>query len=375
MAFFLKHHFNPDFDYTKLSPKELEDGSVDHYSLDFVQNVTRGQLLAELIPVDDDADLETFDLRFVQDEAEFPAGRGTALKKSDPYKLFAARDGYVLIMDGKITVRSTLNVRSDVNFTTGNISFVGCLNVYGSIRADFEVQALCVDVSGAVGPARVKALEGVTCRGGIKGGGRAFIEAGEDIKTSFCEGALLKAAKNVMVQGSVMHSTIFAGNRLAVGGRLVDSEIYAHEYVYVGERLGGGIDSNLSIVLGYHPMLLYADYELRNHISRLLEEIDVLERALSRGGPDADSVRKDLEIYIQRLDKLRKRHINLWATISMTEKVKDCRVLVPGEVKPGVEISIGDAYLRVDDYYEDVYFYFEDNEVKIGNSVKSIKAK
>jgi uncharacterized protein (DUF342 family) len=44
-----------------------------------------------------------------------------------------------------------------------------------------------------------------------------------------------------------------------------------------------------------------------------------------------------------------------------------CRVIVPGSVKPGVEVSIGPAYLKVNDFLENVRFYYENREVKIAS--------
>lgn len=367
MTYYLKHNFDPDFDHTRLSPKEMEDGSVDHYELSYVQNVRADDVLAEWVDLDE-MDRAEVDSRFIFDEKVLPAGPGTGYRSSEPDKLFAARDGFVFYDQGVISVRTTLNVRHDVDFTTGNIEFVSNLNVFGTVRSGFYIKARNIDIEGVVEGAAVHAREGLVCRSGIKGEGKAFLEANKDIKAGFCENATLKSGGNILVKGSVMHSKVYAGDRLAVGGRLVGCHVYSHRYVYVGEQLGGGMGADLRIILGYKPDLLYIDNQYDASISELWHEIRHLEALLASDDPRKLEYADRLKVDQEELAELRRRKARLWETISRTENLEDCRVLVPGVVKPGVEVSIGNAYLKVDDYYEDVHFYYEDMEVKIGSS-------
>ncbi len=67
MPYFLHHYFDPDFDYQRLKPKIREDGKVDHYNLDYVQNVIAGQVLAEWKEVDL-TEVDNLDSRFVSEK-------------------------------------------------------------------------------------------------------------------------------------------------------------------------------------------------------------------------------------------------------------------------------------------------------------------
>lgn len=81
MPFFLKHHFDPDQNHQTLKPQQQDDGSVDHYELNFVQNVEAGNVIARWIEVDGEPNDE-MDSRFIFDEMiPFPAGKGTGIKK------------------------------------------------------------------------------------------------------------------------------------------------------------------------------------------------------------------------------------------------------------------------------------------------------
>ncbi|GAB7022767.1 FapA family protein [Salidesulfovibrio brasiliensis] len=367
MPFFLKHYFDPDFDYMKLRPTQNEDGSVDHYELNYVQNVVEGQVIAEWAEVAEE-DIAEYDQRFLFEEKKFPAGRGTGLKRNDPDKLFAATNGYVLYQEDRITVKETLNVRRDVDYNTGNVTFVGKLNVYGSVRAGFNIQAREIDIQGQVEGASVHAFKELSCRGGVKGQGKALLEAGANMRLSFAEFATLKCKGNLLVRGSLMHSKVFCGERLAVGGRMQGADVYCHKYVYVGEKLGGGLDADMTILLGYHPIMLYADNQLHEELRRLRRELEHSENQREKGGflakkhgPKIEQLREEIEMY-------RSKRARLWEGIRRTEKLHECKVLVPGSVRSGVEISIGPAYYKVREDMNDVYFYYEDGEVKVGDS-------
>ncbi len=50
VQYYLRHYFNPDFDYLNLKPGG-DSGSTDVYSLGYVPNVIAGQVLAEILPL------------------------------------------------------------------------------------------------------------------------------------------------------------------------------------------------------------------------------------------------------------------------------------------------------------------------------------
>ncbi|MEF2229530.1 MAG: FapA family protein [Pseudodesulfovibrio sp.] len=371
MTYLLQHLFDPDLDSRVRKPKELEDGSVDHYELRYVQNVEEGSVIARWVPLEN-AGGEA-DLRFVSPERKFPAGRGTGIRRNDPDRLYAAVNGSVGYRDGKIVVDEAITLPGDVNFHTGNINFIGNLTLGGGVRSGFTVQGRDIVIQGQVEGARVEALHDLICRGGIKGSKEAFLEAGRDLKLSFCEFATLKSGGDIMVKGSLMHSQVYCGKRLAVGGRLTGGDIYCHEYIYVGEQLGGGLDTDTSLTVGYDSTLLYADAEYNRRIKKLNENIKTYEKVLSRDkdskaeiGPKLDSAQREYSL-------LKMLKAKLWEGIHGTEQVERCKILVPGVVKPGVEISIGSAFLKIDDYLEDVYFYYDNGEIATGISAKKMK--
>lgn len=366
MPYYIKHYFDPDFDHFHLQPRERDDGSVDHFDLGYVQNVVRGQLLAEILDVSEDR-LAGIDPRFVVLEPVFPQGRNTRVAARNPRALLAECNGYVFYDQGRIVVKQILNVRRDVDYHTGNIPYVGDMVVHGAVRSGFEIRAAGLRVKGNIEGASVRAIHSVVCESGVKGGGKAYIDAGETFRCGFCEGATVKAGANVLVEGACLHSKIFAGGKLAVKGRLTGCEAYCFEYAYVEEQLGGGMSADTSILAGYDPMLLYADQQINERIAELHEQITLSEAHMGKNDKQDKELREARETFRRKLRLLRQRKTQLWERIDATGMLERCRVIVPGSVKPGVEISIGPAYYKVVDYLENVRFYYENREIKFAS--------
>ena len=188
MQYYLRHYFNPDFDYLRPKPGVGEDGeSSDLYSLGYVQNVIAGQLLAEVIPLEQ-AGAEP-DPRFVLSRPVLPGGANTRVDPAYPNYLLSTSNGYVFYNSGKITVKRLLNVRQDVSFRTGNIFFVGDMAVHGSVRSGFSVQANNLRIMGMVEGGVARARRDLMVDGGARGGAgqHCLLDAGDKLLTPFLE--------------------------------------------------------------------------------------------------------------------------------------------------------------------------------------------
>ncbi len=87
MQYYLRHYFNPDFDYLNLKPGDSADGKQGLYTFGYAQNVITGQLLAEIIPLEQ---LEGKpDPRFVLDKPELPVGPNTRVDPAYPNYLLS----------------------------------------------------------------------------------------------------------------------------------------------------------------------------------------------------------------------------------------------------------------------------------------------
>lgn len=73
--------------------------------------------------------------------------------------------------------------------------------------------------------------------------------------------------------------------------------------------------------------------------------------------PDAGEASSKLAGLTLRREQLMKRRTELWSKLYLDENyMQNCRLMVPGKVFPGVEISIGRAFMLVERPYENVLF-------------------
>ncbi|UZP68186.1 FapA family protein [Desulfovibrio mangrovi] len=362
MSQLLVHYFDPDFDHMHLTPKESSNGKVDHYNLGYVQNVVAGQVLAEVIAQDTPPPQGSKAPRPLRDN-KLPIGPNTAQNPVKPTQIIAASNGYVFYHEDLITVKKLLNVRRDVDFHTGNIVFVGDICVHGTIRSGFNVQGNNILVKQTVEGAHIEAFGSFTSENGIKGGKTAHISAKNDIRIPFIENATLIAGGDILIEGSCMHTDVWVQGNLAVKGRLNGGTVYANRIVYVQDQLGGGISTITSIVMGYDPLHFYNLRAADEGIRKLDAIVDSLSIQCAKSDVHRAEYGSKLEQARTRLKALHKKREALWAQMNSESDLRKCRIIVPGQLRPGVEISIGGAYCIINDFMENVCISYRDDEI------------
>ncbi|WP_459938888.1 FapA family protein [Desulfonatronum parangueonense] len=360
MSYFLKHHFDPDFDHLDIKTKALGNEPVDHLNRDYVHNVVDGQVLAELVEVPGHEE-GRYDSRFILEQSVFPMGQNTRIDPRNPGLLLATANGYVYYdPNGKIAVKTLLNVRRDVDYATGNITFVGDVVVHGSVRSGFKVKARNILVKGPVEGAVLEASQSIHVEAGVKGDNRAVLRAKGSIKVKFCENAMISAGKNLLVEGSCLHCKLFVGNALAVRNKLIGGETSCRRMVHVRAQLGGGLSTMTSINLGYDPFLMQRLSELETTIDSLKLRRDALDVQTIETSHDVQ-LRQDLE---HRLSVLEKKRI-LWTEQIAADDLSSCAVIVPGEIRPEVEVSIGQFYQSISDYVYNVRIVLQNDQIHL----------
>ena len=366
MKYLLRLHFDPEFDHTKRQPQENEDGSVDHYELNYVQSVRKGDLLAEWEHVEEEDAAAASERGFFSDTRDFPMGDNVKVHPDSADKLIADANGFVFLKDGLVTVKKVLNVRGDVDFKVGNIEFFNNVVVHGSVRSGFEVAGRNIHVHDTIEQAQLTAEESILCDCGVKGSKGARLEAKKSIRVGFCEFCTMRAGKNIIVDGACLHSKLYARNGVVIKGRFTGGRAVCYHYFLVEGKLGGGLNADTEIILGYDPQLIFKDYRLSRRLKKLREHIIYLKIQIAKELNDAILLKLNEELEEMRIleaKNLHARHV-LTNKIVASEDLDKCKILVPDRVEAGVEISIGQAWHKVEEPLENVYFYFEDNEIK-----------
>lgn len=385
--YYLHHYFDPDFSHLKLSPREAADGSVDYRYLGYVQNVVAGQVLAEIVDLDEHPDIRR-DPRFIYPHRHLPNGSNCVVHPENPDRLIAAVNGYCFYHQGRINVKKLLNVRGNVGFHTGNIFFVGDLAVHGDVQTGFSLRAANILIKGHMESGKVNAQGDIVCLAGVKGASccslgvsgpesesheeryfeeslpSALLDAAGTIRLPFCENVQLRAKGNIIIDGSCLHSTIYAGGNLIIKGRLQGGSVYANKTVYVGQQLGSDYASPTRIFMGYSPFEFLHLQKIESSIRYLMGKSAYFRKQAGRNEVMEQEYRPRLELVTRKLAIANGRREGLWRQFAVDEEnAPDCRVIVSGKIMPGCEISIARAFYRSDDILENGEFMLRDEEV------------
>ena len=375
-AYYLRHYFDPDMDHLALKPRVIVGNEADRYNLGYVQNAISGQVLAEMVPLAEinASTLTSLNPRFFLSEPELPQGPNTRVDPHYPQYLLADANGYVFYHEGLITVKKLLNVRGDVAFTTGNIFFVGDMAVHGNVRAGFEIQANRILVKGMVEGGVVRARGDLALQGGARGGvsDRCLLSAGGNLRLPFVEKAELRAGNTIYVERTCQHATVFAGSNLVVMDRLQGGVIHARNTIYVANQLGTSTAAPTAIFLGYNALRIRQLEKLDARLDELATRVTHYTAVAGHLPPDATPTTRKLAMAKQKLELFQRRREQLWGTLAEDESRADaCRLVVPGTVHPGVEVSIGRAFLTVETVYNNVTFQLQDDEVVINSNASA----
>lgn len=375
MRYYLRHYFNPDFDH--LHPKPCGEGdSSDIYCLGYVQNVIDGQVLAEIIPLEEAG--PTPDPRHILQKPVLPAGINTRVDPAHPNYLLAAANGYVFYNEGKITVKCLLNVRQDVSFQTGNIFFVGDMAVHGSVRAGFSVQANNIRIMGMVEGGVVRARRDLMLDGGARGGAgqHCLVDAGGKLLAPFLEKVEARARGNMVIEKYCLYSTVYAGASMVVREQVFGSAVNAYGSVYVGKQLGNKAAIPTKVYLGYNPASIRQLEKIDGIIATQSQAITHLRAVVGHLPPDAGDASQKLARLSMRREQLMQRRTELWSKLYLDENyMQNCRLMVPGKVFPGVEISIGRAFMLVERPYENVLFRLSYDDIIVEPLPAAAKGK
>lgn len=285
-------------------PSLREDGSVDHYELNFVMSIAPDEWLGEKLPAKEGI------------EGVNVFGEPIAAKKGEDIKLAYDRksvgefeeDGKIVLralhggaleeLNGAVSVGKQLIIPTDVGTSTGSITFDGSVLVRGTVSAGFSVNATGdISIEGKEGVTNAKEIfseEGdVYIKGGVFGGGETIIKAK---KTVF-----VKHANNCKIYGE----------RINVGLYSLGSELYADHICidpHKGRVIGGIAEAMFSIECA----------SAGNSHERLTNLI-------------VKGVNKEAELEeIQRLaEKLKAEHSELKKIESTLEKMKGAKSSLP----------------------------------------------
>ncbi|MEK3882164.1 FapA family protein [Paenibacillus sp. PL2-23] len=361
-------------------PSEDEGGKVDLKQVTKLNNVLRGQLIAELIePLSGPAGMTVTGEELAPKlgkRARFKIGKNVVVNES---AMYAAIDGLVTQTEkGKINVFPVYEVNGDVDYSVGNIDFVGTVVIRGNVLNGFRVKASGdIRVVGGVEGAELESEGSIEITSGIMAGNKGHVRAGRNIKSSFIQDGNVVAGEDIIVSQSIMHSTVKAGKNVICSGAkglIVGGIVQAGEQVSV--RTLGNVMSTATVVeVGVNPQLREELLQLRSTIKQSYESNEKTEKALVL----LDQLAAAGQLSAERLEMRAKLNATKRQTIALIEQSKSrmleiertledtdrSKVNVSGTVYSGTKVVIGRYTKFVKDSAQRVSFKLMDGDISL----------
>ncbi|MCD8501535.1 MAG: FapA family protein [Bacillaceae bacterium] len=379
-----KTPFNGEDAY--LNPILPEVKQVDHnsgHTIDLKQvinilSVTKGQLIGEKIL----ATQGVPGTNVYGEQVEARPGKDFFLRQGkntriDKNQIFSLIDGQMNIEKKVIHVFPVYEVNGDLDLKVGNISFVGGVNIRGSVPSGFEVRAKGdIKVHGTVESATLISEEGsIFVSAGIVGQGKGLIQAKGDLHTSFINQANVKVEGDVHAIQSILHSDVQAEGGVYCHkgkGNIVGGSISAVKGI-VAKEIGNSHNTMTSLYLGINQQLLTQEKNIRQKIKQLEDELKKLNLLLTT---IQDKENQGLLTPQEKIMKLRiKNTMQTMADEFLETKDKyediqekfqsqsDASVKVEQKIFPQVDIHFGKYKRKIVTPHQYVKIYYDSGEI------------
>lgn len=372
--------YNSSITEDNLKPKVLDNGRVDYYDLGLIHNVDKGEVIARKIPAVAGSNGVTVTGKLIKPpppkDIPLPRGKNTVVS-DDGLTLMANISGHVEIRSGRICVFPVYVVPGDVDFSTGNIDFIGSVQVLGSVRNGFSVNAAGnVEIMGRLEGGFINTGGNIVVKEGIVGQGRGNIKAVGSVYARFLENAYVEAGKDVLIGDSIVHSTVRAGGRIIVNGKkgkIVGGLCFAGleiEAKVVGSMMEVATELEIGISsqdLNKLQFLSKKENEIREQLQKInsnfrsLYNVKGSDQRIILQGIDYDEQITTREHLLHQLEVLQEQKQKILAKLRLPDrgkvKIKDC-------VFPGVTIKFGTICYTVRDETRYVCYYKQGDEIK-----------
>lgn len=360
-------------------PVANEYDQVDYKNLNLCIIARKGQILAERIPHTKGIPGTNIygDKVPVKNGKPRPMPMGKNTEVQDDNFLVASIDGQIVENGNKISVDPHLVIRGDVGVGTGNIDFIGGVEIGGDVELGFKVKATGdVEIKGNVHGADVTARN-IYVTGGIQGMSRGHIRAEEDVRANFAENADIEAGGNVYVNDVILHSTVRAGRVLQVEG---GKGQITGGMMAAGEEISAAVIGNTANVVtrlsvGVNPLLQKQYQAALKEYMEAKKRLDQLNKTLNTLGKiDLNLLPKDKVDKINSLvrsqfplaGKVERGEKQLKELDAELQKMKKGKIRVKDVMYPGARLSINAIIKNVQVEEKHCVQYVEDEFIRTG---------
>lgn len=368
----------------KISPTVMDDGSVDLRDIGSIANVEAGEKLVQKIPPEEGTPGKTVTGLEVEakkgKDLKLFSGKNTTISDDGTF-IVATAPGRPALRQNKFFVEPVYRVTGNVDYSTGNINFVGSVVVRGWVKDGFSIKAGGdIEVDQGVDDAFLESGGNINVKYGIQGGEHGRISAKDNIKAGYIYNSLVFSGGDIKVRESIMHSKVYADKRVLVeGGKslIVGGLIRAGELV-TAHTIGSSLAQPTTVEVGINPAMreelinldhvVEAKHKSLDQTKKAIDMLMGIKKTTGRLAPDKERMlirlRHTLVQLEEEIAEARDRKNSIEEQLS---SVQNPKIKVSGRVHPGVKIIIRGSVLFVQDPLNCVTLYEQDKEVVVGS--------
>ncbi len=349
---YLDFHVTPSINNPRFDVDEEE--MIDYKNTSLITNVTTEQHLVTLVPeCPGEAGVDVYGMEIEVGEPKplkYISGQGVY---KDGDKIFASVNGMFIYEDDHLSVTSVYNVLGSVDFTVGNINFVGKVIVGKDVLDDFSISGNCgIEVGGVVGAANLESGSDMVLTGGINGQTKSYIKSQGGLKSKYLNEVNATAWGDVFISKSIINCVTRTKGKIVIrDGSIIGGIACALKGVEVA-TLGSDLGIATHVIAGqdYEFEERKQSYELQmNNIQVELGRIDrVVGPIVSNSNAlnNLTPAKKKMVIsMIQKAKKLKEDHVQI---VNNLEEIsaKDvnnagAEILVRNILYSGVKVTVG----------------------------------
>lgn len=362
-------------------PAILEDGRVDYKEMSIVKSIEANQPLCRLLPpVPGVSGKNTAGVEIKARDgkpAVLPKGKNVIIS-DDGTTLLSAINGEPLFIDGKISVFATYEVLSDVDNSTGNISFTGNIIIRGNVLSGFSIDAGGnIEVWGVVEGASLKASGDIILKRGMQGMGKGTLYSEGDIIARYIEHSTVYSRNNIKAE-AIMHSRVRCGNILELSGRkglLVGGNAKVGKEI-IAKVIGSHMNTTTELEVGLDPsirerykVLKEENANLDTDIKKADQAISILKKFEAANAltlEKQEMLSKSIKTKLFYTSKIMENNNELSLLESKLQQDACGKVRVQNFIYPGTRVIIGTCLLHVRENLQYCTLYRDGADIRVG---------
>lgn len=337
----------------KKSPTIRPDGSVDYQSMNIVQSVQKGDILAmyhSSVPGVHGYDVKGRELRCKPGKEQKPlTGDGFELC-DDGVTYRAVTEGRVEYNDSKLYIRDIYEIRGDLDLLTGRVDFRGDVVIHGNVRSGTFIRASkSITIEGNVEAATLIAEGDIVLKKGMQGGSKAKIVCGGDLYAYFLEYTDV-AVKGSIEANIILNCKVSAGKDINVKGKkgLVVGGRYEAAKSLNSTNLGNPAEVRTICNIGLKEETVQKNHKLMTKYEETQKELKSLRQSLeakAEPGFDYEPIKKRIKRNELLCEELSREIEEIRQIMEYSQRAT---VTASGNVYPGVIIRIDEREMAIE---------------------------